>query len=188
MATDVNPPKSGKFRAVLPFAGVLLLGLGLGAGVSFAIPEPPPPVTEAPAAGAVGGSDEKSTDKADEGGHGGTADAEPEGEGGAAVIGGKTTAAPNPGTFTINLKGGGGGRILRLELQLQAAEADMEALEALKPLLRDTVLTAVSDYTWAELEGSDGKIRLKDELLQRMNGVTGNHKITALFLLQCVVS
>ena len=210
MASDEKPPKTGKLRAVLPFAGVLLLGLGAGFGATLAYPaaeeapggessagseETPATDGEPPAADATGANGEKPPAASAEGGHGGAADAAtagaaPHGEGaqGTEAIGATISESSNPGKFVINLKGGGGGRILRLELQIAAADADMKALEALKPLLRDEVIMAVSDYTWAELEGTEGKVRLKDELLLRMNGVTAPRVVLHLYLIDFVVS
>jgi flagellar basal body-associated protein FliL len=53
--------------------------------------------------------------------------------------------------------------------------------------LRDAVLLAVSDYTYDDLEGVDGKARLKDELLSRFHALTEHVTIERLYLTQFVV-
>lgn len=90
--------------------------------------------------------------------------------------GGAAPAAPSTARmlhdldrFTVNLRGTGGGRVLRLQVQVEVDEEDAEVVSAKQPALRDAVLTLASDYTYADLEGIDGKMRLRDELLARLN-------------------
>lgn len=123
--------------------------------------------------------------KAAEGGHGGgeakhSAKAEPPADGSGTIT--------NLGTFTINLRGSGGGRILRLEVQVDAGEEGAESIKSLTPRIRDSVIAVVSDYTWSELEGTDGKTRLKDELLTRINGITDPVTVRSVYLTNFVVS
>ncbi len=70
--------------------------------------------------------------------------------------------------FTVNLRGGEG-RLLILEVQLELAQAELEVLTERVPLVRDAIVFLASDYAAAELEGIDGKLRLRDELLGRLN-------------------
>jgi len=71
--------------------------------------------------------------------------------------------------FTINLRGTGGGRVLRLELSAEVDSDDAAVVIEKRPMMRDAVLTLASDYTYNDLEGVDGKMRLRDELLARLN-------------------
>lgn len=103
-----------------------------------------------------------------------------EGAAGASVI-------TNLGAFTVNLRGSGGGRVLRLEVQVDTDAAVAELVTQRAPELRDSVILAVSDYTWSELEGVDGKTRLRDELLTRLNGVVAPRAIHRLYFTQFVV-
>ncbi len=89
--------------------------------------------------------------------------------------------------FTVNLRGGGGGRMLRLELQLEVDEKHVETLEKRKPVLRDAILTLVSDQTYADLEGLDGKTHLRDVLLRRLNGVLDGMRIQRIYFTDFVV-
>jgi flagellar FliL protein len=98
-----------------------------------------------------------------------TAEAGEEGEEGAPVAAKPTRQMHSLDRFTVNLRGTGGGRVLRLEVQVEVDEEDLEVVTTKSPVLRDTVLTLASDYTYADLEGIDGKMRLRDELLARLN-------------------
>lgn len=99
-----------------------------------------------------------------------------------------TGTITNLGSFTINLRGSGGGRILRLEVQVDADAEAAATLKDLTPRIRDSVIAVVSDYTWSELEGTDGKTRLKDELLTRINGITDPVQVRSVYLTNFVVS
>jgi flagellar protein FliL len=128
--------------------------------------------------------------KAAEGGHGETKSSHVSAEGASAVgnsMSGGGSQITNLGAFTVNLRGSGGGRVLRMEVQLDSEEDVASLLSARAPQLRDSIITAVSDYTWAELEGVDGKTRLRDELLTRLNGVTSPKVIDRLYFTQFVV-
>jgi len=129
--------------------------------------------------------------KAEGEGHG----AKAEGEG----HGAKAEAMPEPPTldnghvitnlktFVVNLRSSGGGRVLRMEVQLESSKEVAPHLDVNTPRLRDTILTAVSDYTFTELEGTDGKTRLRDELLTRINGTMAPMTIDQVYFTQFVV-
>ena len=90
-------------------------------------------------------------------------------------------------TIVVNLRSSGGGRVLRLEIQVESAGDVAPVLEVSSPKVRDTVIAAISDYTFTELEGTDGKTRLRDELLTRINGVIAPMTIDAIYFTQFVV-
>ena len=90
-------------------------------------------------------------------------------------------------TFVVNLRSSGGGRVLRMEIQVESSKEVAPHLDLNTPRLRDTILTAVSDYTFTELEGTDGKTRLRDELLTRINGAMAPMTIDQVYFTQFVV-
>jgi flagellar protein FliL len=97
-------------------------------------------------------------------------------------------AVVNLGTFTVNLRGSGGGRVLRTEVQLEVASRDSAAVEGYQPVLRDAVITLASDFTYADIEGVDGKSHLRDELLGRLNTVLdGKPSIDRVYFTEFVV-
>lgn len=92
------------------------------------------------------------------------------------------------GLFTVNLRGSGGGRVLRMEVSLETSESSLETVVAQEAQLRDTVITLVSDYAYTDLEGLDGKTRLRDELLGRVNTLMPpNARVERIYFTQFVV-
>jgi len=91
------------------------------------------------------------------------------------------------GQFKINLRGAGGGRVLRMALHLETDDKSALTLEEKNSQLRDSVLMLVSDYTYADLEGVDGKRRLQDELLGRLNSVMTPARVERVYFHDFVV-
>ena len=99
-----------------------------------------------------------------------------------------TRAIHNLGRVTVNLRGGGGGRVLRFEVQIEVGSDQLDLIAEKIPPLRDAVVTLASDYTYAELEGLDGKMRLRDELLGRLNATLGEEgEVDRLYFTEFVV-
>lgn len=178
--------KAGRFDRLRPILfAALLLAVGAGAGIGGSV--------------LLGGgseaaaADEGTHEEAEAGGHG-----EPAAEGhGEPAAGGHGEAAPKPtaeravvnlGMFTVNLRGNGGGRVLRTEVQVEVGGKDQPAIEENKALLRDAVITLVSDYSYADLEGVDGKTHLRDELVGRLNAVLSSQPpVDRLYFTEFVV-
>lgn len=188
---DPKPAGSKAARVVLPLVAALVgAGAGVG-GMMFAgggsKPEAPAAAEgEAPAEGEAGPAPEGGGEGAAEGGEARAEDAE------AGAVGAKATAPgeaviTSVGSFTVNLRGSGGGRVLRIEVAVESTAGHAKTLAARSAQIRDSIITAVSDYTWPELEGADGKVRLRDELLVRVNGITEPARVQRLYFTQFVV-
>lgn len=93
----------------------------------------------------------------------------------------------NLGMFNVNIRGSGGARVLRMEVQLEVESDDIGAFEEMNPILRDGVIALASDYTYADLEGLDGKTHLRDELLGRLNTLVDHVRIERVFFTEFVV-
>lgn len=211
MAAETNAPAEEtpkpQRRWLMPAVGVVLLVAGVGVGwfVGGATQAAPAAAGEGEEAAADAAEGEhgaaKEGEKKEEGGHGeakkeegGHGEAK-EGEKAPIALAGddKVMLAPDGsaiyalGTFIVNLRGSGGGRLLRMEVALQTTKDVAEGFKVMTPLVRDTINTAVSDYTWAELEGTDGKTRLRDELLTRVNATIAPAKVDRLYFTQFVV-
>ncbi len=152
--------KKSKLPMILGALTFLILGGGAGyAGASFA-----------------GGGD-KTAAEGEEGEEGAAEDAPAEEE----------RIVHSLGLFTINLRGTGGGRVLRMEVQVEAGTTAVATVENEHAKLRDSVITLVSDYSYAEVEGLDGKTRLRDELLTRMNAMLGKNRLERVYFTEFVV-
>ena len=106
---------------------------------------------------------------------------------GSSAVGRSERAVYDLGRFSVNLRGAGGGRVLRMNVQIEVHEQDMGILEERHPQLRDGVLTLASDYTYSDLEGLEGKTRLRDELLGRLNSLLGDIRIERIYFTEFVV-
>ena len=91
------------------------------------------------------------------------------------------------GRVEVNLKDAHAGRVLEMHVQIEVSPSDAGAAARSTAALRDAVIVAVSDYTYEDLEGVDGKARLKDELMARFAALLSNVRIERLYLTQFVV-
>jgi len=89
--------------------------------------------------------------------------------------------------FTVNLRGQGGGRVLRMVVELEIDKSDETSVVGETAQLRDAVLSLASDYTFSDLEGIDGKMHFRDELLGRVNRVLSGPRVERIYLTQFVV-
>ncbi|MED5372663.1 MAG: flagellar basal body-associated FliL family protein [Myxococcota bacterium] len=160
---EIETPKPSKLPLILAAVAAFILGGGAGFGASMML-----------------GSDD--AEAAEEGEAG-----EEEGEPSEEEIAATRVVLP-VGAFTMNLRGSGGGRVLRMEIQVETTTEDQPIIEESIPMLRDAVITVVSDYSYADVEGLDGKTRLRDELLGRMNSLLpGDERIQRVYLTEFVV-
>jgi len=89
--------------------------------------------------------------------------------------------------FTVNLRGSGGGRVLKVEVQLQVAKKDESRIMNSVAQMRDATISLASDYTFTELEGIDGKMHFRDELLGRINRILEGPRVQRIYFTQFVV-
>lgn len=134
-------PKPSKLPLILAGAAFFILGGGAGFGASMVF----------------GSDDAEAAEAAGENAEGEDAAPEP------------VRVVHSLGAFTVNLRGSGGGRVLRMEVQVETTDTALPTVEQHSAQLRDSVLTLASDYSYADVEGLDGKTRLRDELLGRVN-------------------
>lgn len=187
---EITPNNNRRNLIIMAAVGVgaLVLGAGggfvgasmLGGGGAEAAAE-----GEAPAEGAHG-----EAAPAAEGGHGEAAPAAAGGHGGGEATSaakGSGHAVATLGDFTVNLRGSAGGRILRMEVQVEGDAELPTVVEERKAQLRDGVLTLASDYTYPDLEGIDGKTRLRDEMHGRLNALLGGNRIQRVYFTEFVV-
>ena len=173
--TPVRPPSRFSARSLILPAVMLLFGLGAGFGGAFL-------------SGSLGaGTEEEPAEEKEAEGAEAEAPASAGPDGSVTLNEASGTAVTNLGALTVNLRGGAGGRVLRLEVQIETPAGDAPGLALRSAQLRDSIITAVSDYTWSELEGAEGKTRLRDELISRVNAVVAPAAIGRLYFTQFVI-
>jgi flagellar FliL protein len=157
---EIQVGKRSKLPMILGILGVFIIGGGIGWAVSMLM---------APADPAA---DEKSS-SSEEGKEEGTEEV--------------VTTMTNFGSFTVNLRSSAGGRVLQMEIQVESdAESAVKVNERL-PQLRDSVILLASDYSYDELEGIDGKFRLKDDIHARVNAVMEPLEVHRVYFTEFVV-
>ena len=100
---------------------------------------------------------------------------------------GQGRAVTTLGTFTVNLRGSAGGRVLRMQIYVESASESASLVEANRSALKDAANTLASDYTYPDLEGLDGKTHVRDELLARLNALVGKQALDGLYFTEFVV-
>ena len=157
--------EGSKLPMILGFVATLVLGAGVGFGASSIF--------------GGGGSDSEETagaDDEDEDDMDAVADEDP------------NRGIYPLGLFTVNLRGVGGGRVLRMEVDLELKLSAVDIMEEKKAGLRDAVIKLVSDYSYTDVEGLDGKLRLQDDLLRDLNKYMGKKaRIERVYFSQFVV-
>jgi flagellar FliL protein len=196
MAEEAAKKEDGeKKRSPLPIiiGAVALLG-GLGGGIvvdrTFLSAAPAP--AEGEEAADEGGHGEEAEASAS-GGHGEEAKAEEDEGGGGHGGGGGAAAVPasdvkSVGSFSVNLRDSGGGRLLLMEISLEVPGAKaQESVVKKEAQLRDAIIVLASDYTYLELDGLEGKMRLKDEVLKPSNAVLAPEKVERVYFTNFVI-
>jgi flagellar FliL protein len=90
--------------------------------------------------------------------------------------------------FEAKLSAPDGNRILRTRMALEfSRDGFQEELDASLPRVRDAVLLIVNSKTLADIQGMDGKIALRNELIRRINQILTNEKIRNLYFTEFVV-
>ena len=90
--------------------------------------------------------------------------------------------------FVVNLADPKGKRYLKVQLKLE-----VESLEALErtqkaaPKLRDLVIIMLTSLTFEEVMTPEGKIRIRDELLERFNQVMRPDRVKNIYFTEFVV-
>ena len=77
-------------------------------------------------------------------------------------------------SFKAKLNDGSGGRSISLDIALEGRSLDgksqlSEGVRIKNAAIRDTVIFLLMDFTFAELRGTDGMLRLRDEIHRRID-------------------
>ncbi len=91
-------------------------------------------------------------------------------------------------TFIVNLADKGGNRYLRVTMDLELGNIELETeLEKRLPQVRNSILMILPSKRFADISSVEGKIALRDEILATLNGFLTQGKITNIYLKEFVV-
>jgi flagellar protein FliL len=90
--------------------------------------------------------------------------------------------------FVVNLNDPGGKRYLKTKIDLEYAGAGVtEELKQRQPQVRDAILLLLSGKSLEDIQGVEGKIILRRELVSKINQVLTKGKIRNLYFTQFVI-
>ncbi len=91
-------------------------------------------------------------------------------------------------TFIVNLADKGGKRYLRVSIDLELGNPELEG-ELIKrlPQVRDSVLMILPSKRFDDISSADGKIALREEILETLNGFLTQGQITRIYFKEFVV-
>lgn len=91
-------------------------------------------------------------------------------------------------TFIVNLANPLGKRYLKVTMQLELDNPKMTAeLDRRMPQLRDAILTILSSKTYEDISTSQGKLRLRSEIVARVNAFLTSGSIRRVYFTEFVV-
>ncbi|MBU4263651.1 MAG: flagellar basal body-associated FliL family protein [Proteobacteria bacterium] len=90
--------------------------------------------------------------------------------------------------FVVNLADPRGNRYLKMKIsmELETLEA-AERVQKVTPKLRDLVIMMLTSLSFEEVMTPEGKLRIRDELLERFNRVTRPDKVKNIYFSEFVV-
>lgn len=90
--------------------------------------------------------------------------------------------------FIVNLNEVDASRYLKLTIELEVtSEETVKELDKRGPQVRDLAVGILSSKSFADIQGADGKYRLKEELMFAINKILSNGQIKRIYFTQFVV-
>ena len=91
-------------------------------------------------------------------------------------------------TFIVNLADKGGKRYLRVTIDLELGNPEMqEELVKRLPQVRDSILMILPSKRFDDIRSMDGKVALRNEILETLNGFLTQGQITKIYFKEFVV-
>jgi len=91
-------------------------------------------------------------------------------------------------TFIVNLADKGGTRYLRVTMDLELDNSELEnELNKRLPQVRDSLLMILPTKRFEDISTMQGKTALRDEMLEALNGYLAQGKITNIYFKEFVV-
>ena len=91
------------------------------------------------------------------------------------------------GEYTINLQNSGAGRVLQMTLSAEGSPSAVALLAERNPEIRDAIIMMASDYTLAQLDGTDNRLAFRDEIETRVDTILGEEDVDRIYFTDFVV-
>ena len=90
--------------------------------------------------------------------------------------------------FVVNLADQGRPRYLKIKISLESQEIKVnEEYGKRLPQLRDMVLTVLSSKSFGEISGSEGKMKLREEIITKLNGLLRGFQIKTVYFTEFMI-
>ena len=93
--------------------------------------------------------------------------------------------------FTVNLADPGGKRYLRTSMSLELKSSDSkgakEEIEKRAPQIKDAIITILTTKRFEDIQTTEGKAGLRDEIARRLNDLLKQGKVSNLYFTEFVV-
>jgi flagellar protein FliL len=90
--------------------------------------------------------------------------------------------------FIVNLADEGGGRYLRVSMQLELSDKELEKeMEKLLPKIRDSILMILPSKKSEDIRTSEGKSKVRDEIIVAINGSLTTGTVENLYFTEFVI-
>jgi flagellar FliL protein len=91
-------------------------------------------------------------------------------------------------TFIVNLSDPTGNRFLRATMDLElTSEMLSQEMQKRLPQIRDMILTMLPSRRFEDIQSSEGKIALRNELTEKLNGLLKKKAITNIYFTEFVI-
>lgn len=91
-------------------------------------------------------------------------------------------------TMIVNLSDHGGKRYLRVTMALELSDPDVQAtIESRLPQVRDAILMILPTKTYDDISTTDGKIALRQEVMEKINGLITKGRVDNIYFTEFVV-
>lgn len=90
--------------------------------------------------------------------------------------------------FIVNLADEGGKRFLRVTMELEVKNDEMvKQVEDHLPKIKDSILMVLPTKKYADLHTVDGKVALRDQIMNKINGFLKDAPVTHIYFTEFVI-
>ncbi len=108
-------------------------------------------------------------------------------DGGDAFFGGKANVFEMK-PFVVNLQDNSGTRYLKLTIGIELeSPAIKKILKGMRPRVRNSLIILLSSKSYTEIGSIQGKYKLRDEIVERINHILGGDKVRTVYFIEFVV-